>query len=361
MDSGHYLAVMHLEAPTEVVVGALGAQTLPAGDYVYIGSALRGLSARLARHRRLDKRHRWHVDALRAAARWVEGRILPGATGRECDLAATVAALPGASSPVPGFGASDCRCPGHLVCFADGAPPLPGELDPAEGIPATVLARDNRFIARVRLADGAEARAYLPNTARLIGVLEPGRAGLLRLNADPSRKTRYTLDRVRVDGAWVALAAGVAEELVDAWLSAGRPLPELGGVTSFEREVRHGRHRLDYRLTLADGRSAWLEVKSLSIADGDDALLSRTPSSRGAKHLTLLGDFAAAGETAAVAFVIQRRARRLLLEDGADPGWLAAVRDARARGVHVLAFESRVTPAGAWLRRPIPVVDRDDA
>ncbi|MCB9735583.1 MAG: DNA/RNA nuclease SfsA [Deltaproteobacteria bacterium] len=358
-DSGHYLAVMCLDAPVELAIGALGARPFPAGDLVYVGSAQRQLAARLARHRRRgDKRLRWHVDYLREAARWVEGRLLAGATGPECGLADAVAALPGARRVVPGFGASDCGCAGHLVHVPEGAA-LPGLLDPAEGVPATLVARRHRFGVDARLASGEVVAAYLPNTARLIGVLSPGCALLLQPNADPARKTRFTATRARVDGQWVALAASAAEDLLAAWLAAGHPLAaDLGPAVAVAREVRLDRHRLDFRVTLGDGRRAWLEVKSTSVADGDDALLSRTPSTRGAAHLALLGDLVAAGELAVAAFVVQRRARRLLVEAGADPGWLAAVRAAIARGVRVVAFESRVTPAEAWLRGPIPVVDR---
>ncbi len=354
-DSGHYLAVMHLTEPTALRIGALGERRLPTGDYVYIGSAQRGLAARVARHRRLDKRHRWHVDALRAAARWVEARVVRGATGRECELAEQVAALPGASRPVPGFGASDCRCAGHLVHFAGEAPALPGALDSGEGISATFVGRDNRFTARAVLADGAEVKAYLPNTARLTGVLAPGRQVLLQPTDDPKRKTRFSLTRIRIEGEWVALAAGAAEELMAAWLLGGRPLPGLGAASAFTREVRHGAHRLDFRLTLTGGEEAWLEVKSLSQGRAGDAALSRTPSTRGAKHLALLGDLVARGERCAVAFVVQRRVRRLVLERGADPGWLAAVQGALARGVEVVAFSTRVTPTGGWITSAIPI------
>jgi len=60
-DQGHYLAVMHAASARRVAVGALGEVALPAGDLVYVGSAQRGLAARVARHRGLDKRLRWHV------------------------------------------------------------------------------------------------------------------------------------------------------------------------------------------------------------------------------------------------------------------------------------------------------------
>lgn len=103
---------------TELEIGRLGWVTLPAGWYVYIGSALGGLGARLSRHARQEKRPHWHIDRLLAAGQLVSVVARIGADRIECPTAATVAAWPGASLPAPRFGASDCRCAAHLIHFA---------------------------------------------------------------------------------------------------------------------------------------------------------------------------------------------------------------------------------------------------
>ena len=90
---------------------------LPAGWYVYIGSALGGLGARLRRHARQEKRQHWHIDRLLGTGQLVSVVARIGPERIECQTAATAAALPGASLPAPRFGASDCRCATHLVHF----------------------------------------------------------------------------------------------------------------------------------------------------------------------------------------------------------------------------------------------------
>ena len=123
MDSGEagtYVVALWLASDQAISVGRLGTIQFPAGCYLYVGSALGpgGLRARVARHqRRLEsgKRAHWHVDYLR------EHTIWGGAWGRfshqrvECVWAASLRCLPDAQIPAPGFGASDCRCPSHLV------------------------------------------------------------------------------------------------------------------------------------------------------------------------------------------------------------------------------------------------------
>lgn len=94
---------------------------LPPGRYLYCGSAMGpgGLRARLARHLRIGKSIRWHIDRLTEAGRAAGAWVFPG--GDECDLASSLAAR-GFPTPIPGFGSSDCaRCVSHLFSWPDGA------------------------------------------------------------------------------------------------------------------------------------------------------------------------------------------------------------------------------------------------
>jgi Uri superfamily endonuclease len=111
---------MSLGAPAQIVVGALGAFELEAGYYLYVGGALNGLAGRLRRHLRTDdKQLYWHIDYLRAQTELVEIWWTVAAERLECDWAAAVRGLSGASEPVPRFGASDCRCSSHLFYLPD--------------------------------------------------------------------------------------------------------------------------------------------------------------------------------------------------------------------------------------------------
>jgi sugar fermentation stimulation protein A len=111
-DRGAYLLLLRLPAPCRIDVGGLGAVDFAAGHYVYVGSAMRGLGARMARHVRLRKQCHWHVDYLRARADRAETLAVRSSSREECALAQAVGAL---FQPGPtGFGCSDCACPTHL-------------------------------------------------------------------------------------------------------------------------------------------------------------------------------------------------------------------------------------------------------
>ena len=217
------------------------------------------------------------------------------------------------------------------------------------------VARENRFVVRAERPDGTPVRAYLPNTARLTDVLVPGAPLVLVPNADPGRTTRWTVTRVW-DGTWVALAAGVASDLVAGHLAGGAALPGWPATAGVRREVARRGRRFDLEVMLADGRTSIVEVKSLSRVTGGVAPLSATPSTRGVAHLRTLGEMAGEGLPVAVVFVVQRGdAAALDLTAPADPGWVAAVRGALAAGVHVVAYRCEVDERALRLGRPIEV------
>lgn len=116
---GTYHLLLHLPEPARIRVGRLGVFTFPRGWYVYTGSAMNGLEARIARHRRRRKKVHWHIGYLLRHAEIVEVVTVRTRRRIECQRNRKVLALPGAQVVVKGFGASDCRCVAHLVHFPE--------------------------------------------------------------------------------------------------------------------------------------------------------------------------------------------------------------------------------------------------
>ncbi|HSV72287.1 MAG TPA: GIY-YIG nuclease family protein [Chthonomonadales bacterium] len=116
---GVYQVTLRLEAATRLQVGALGDFEFPAGWYVYTGSALSGLRARVGRHLGRDVRPHWHIDWLLAHGRVVSVATCVTRRRLECAWNQVTLGLPGARIVAPGFGSSDCRCPAHLIYVGD--------------------------------------------------------------------------------------------------------------------------------------------------------------------------------------------------------------------------------------------------
>jgi histidyl-tRNA synthetase len=117
---GAYLLLIHLTAVLPLDIRGLSAAELPAGWYVYAGSARGpgGIRARVGRHLQRGKRPHWHIDRLTESAAATWAFAVPN--GKECALMRALLACPSYEVALSGFGSSDCRrCASHLlaVCF----------------------------------------------------------------------------------------------------------------------------------------------------------------------------------------------------------------------------------------------------
>ena len=116
---GTYALVLASTVRTAVRIGKLGQLLLRPGYYIYIGSAFGpgGLEARIAHHRNGSSRPHWHIDYLRGKVQLEEIWYTHDAERREHQWSDILAGMRGSSAPIPGFGASDCRCISHLQYF----------------------------------------------------------------------------------------------------------------------------------------------------------------------------------------------------------------------------------------------------
>lgn len=111
MDPGIYALLIYVPYDLSLNIGQLGAVDFKRGYYAYVGSALGGISARVRRHLRGEKRLHWHIDHLLLHARAVDVVAARGRGRKECTVAAELAKhLPS----IKGFGSSDCNCESHL-------------------------------------------------------------------------------------------------------------------------------------------------------------------------------------------------------------------------------------------------------
>jgi Uri superfamily endonuclease len=119
-EPGTYILLLRCTVRRSLEVGRLGVLHLEPGYYAYVGSALGpgGLEARLGRHLGGSGRTHWHIDYLRAHAKPIEAWYCRGASRREHLWSEALRVSAGASIPLSGFGASDCRCESHIFFFA---------------------------------------------------------------------------------------------------------------------------------------------------------------------------------------------------------------------------------------------------
>jgi sugar fermentation stimulation protein A len=213
--------------------------------------------------------------------------------------------------------------------------------------------RENRFRVTVEV-EGELVAAHLPNSGRLTELLTPRRACWLAEFDDPRRKTRFDLTLVAYADTLVSVDARLPNRLLAEALAAGR-LEPFRSYSRFEREVRLGESRLDFRLSGPAG-VCWVEVKSVTLVDDGIARFPDAPTTRGVRHLGELTRVVGEGTGAAVAFVIQRvDACRFAPHEQADPAFAVALREAANAGVGVYAWTCDVSQRVIAIAGRVPV------
>jgi len=108
---GCYVLLVELRRDMRIIVGKLGSLTFTRGYYAYVGSAMNSIEARVKRHISSHKRRRWHIDYLLEHGRVVAIYYRESKYRCECELAD---GLRSKFESIHKFGATDCRCGGHL-------------------------------------------------------------------------------------------------------------------------------------------------------------------------------------------------------------------------------------------------------
>jgi sugar fermentation stimulation protein A len=236
-----------------------------------------------------------------------------------------------------------------------------------------LVQRYKRFFADVALHDGREVTAHCPNPGAMLGLNMPGLPVWLSVSDSPTRKLPHTLELVEADGGLVGVNTMHPNRLVAEALAADA-IPELSGYAEVRREVKYGEaSRVDFLLTSpgrqprrleskdvqpkdSQGHRLWLEVKNChlsrtkGLAEFPDCVAARS-----AKHLRELQAMVAAGDRAAVLFIVQREdCEAFSACRDIDPAFAAALDDAAGAGVDVLIYRCAMGTDDLRLAQRLP-------
>ncbi|MFC1581317.1 DNA/RNA nuclease SfsA [Candidatus Neomarinimicrobiota bacterium] len=222
-------------------------------------------------------------------------------------------------------------------------------------ISATFINRPNRFLTIVKV-NQKELLSHLPDPGRLEELLKPGAKIYIRkagLNA--KRKTQYSTVLVNTDHELVSLDTTLPNRFV-AELLKQRALPFFEKYECYDREVKLGSHRIDFRLIADNGATVYLEVKSATYVDNKIARFPDAVTKRGTQHMQLLQSLAINGKAAAVLFVCQRSDPVIFKPFwDRDPIFSEALVAAQNSGVEVRCITTKITKEDISYYKEIPV------
>jgi sugar fermentation stimulation protein A len=209
------------------------------------------------------------------------------------------------------------------------------------------------------MSDGSIRTVHCPNPGSMTGTDRPGSLVRCSTSDDPRRKLAHTLEMIRVGRIFVGLHAARANRLVALALER-EAIPELRGYASRRAEVRVGDDsRLDFALDhhAGDRRPAFVEVKSVTMAEGRAARFPDAVTTRGRRHLEELIMLRRQGARAVMLFVVQRAdCDHVEPADDVDPAYGETLRTAADAGVELLAVGTRVSARGIRLEASLPVL-----
>ncbi len=223
-----------------------------------------------------------------------------------------------------------------------------------------LVRRYKRFLADI-VSDAGEALCiHCPNTGSMLNCMGEGARVWFQRSNDPRRKLPGTWELVETpQGRLACVNTARANRLVEEALLGG-VIEELAGFTALRREVAYGleNSRVDFRLDYPAG-PAYVEVKRVTLGFGDTAVAAfpDAVTLRGAKHLRELAALARDGVRAVQLYCVNLTGIEAVRPASEiDPLYAAALREAVAAGVEVLAYGVEISPEEIRLSRRLPVI-----
>ena len=222
-------------------------------------------------------------------------------------------------------------------------------------VPAVFLKRYNRFLADFQMENGSTVTAHCANTGSMLGLLTPGSTAMLSRSDNPQRKLAYTWELVRENDSWVGLHTGRTNAIVLEAMKS-QMLPEFVGYGEFKSEVQvSDGSRLDSRVSGDGLPNCFVEVKSVTLRQGDVAMFPDAVTKRGHRHLEDLAKLKQQGFRSVLLFVVQRADCALFRPAGAiDPDYAETLRQVVWAGVELLVHSCAVGPDAITLQDALP-------
>ena len=218
-----------------------------------------------------------------------------------------------------------------------------------------LLRRYKRFLADVELADGSQLTVHCPNTGAMTGCAEPGAVVWFSTSDSTSRKYPHTWELVETSRGMACIHSARANAVVREAFASGR-IPGFEDYRQIRSEVRyHDNSRADLLLEGEAGR-VFVEVKSVTLCrEGGQGVFPDAVSSRGRKHLQALQAIRDESTRALMFFcVFHQGIERVSAAGDIDPAYRDALALAMEAGVEVLAWATKISPAGLELGESLP-------
>lgn len=218
-----------------------------------------------------------------------------------------------------------------------------------------IIKRYKRFLADIELDSGEFITAHTANTGSMKTCWEPGWKVLCSYHDNPKRKLKYSLELTHNGNSWIlvntSLPNKIGKEAIEKNL-----IKELTGYDHIKPEAKIGESRIDLLLTKDSGEKCYVEIKNVTLKGDDDlALFPDGVTTRGQKHLRELMQIKASGDRACMLYIVNRSdVTSFSPAAHIDPVYAELLKEAEAKGVEILVYQTKITPSEVVISSAIP-------
>lgn len=226
-------------------------------------------------------------------------------------------------------------------------------------IEGKLIKRYKRFFLDARLQNGEVVTAHCANTGSMSGLLDEGNPVWLTPVSDPKRKLKFSLQMIDVGSSLVGVNTMLPNHLVADAITDGT-IKQLSGYGNLKKEVKYGvdgKSRIDILLTDETKAPCYVEVKNVTLADGDKALFPDAVTTKGAKHLDELLAEVKKGNRAVMIYLTQREdCKSFSPADEKDPVYAEKLRECVKQGVEAYAYACKISPSEITVNNELEVI-----
>lgn len=210
-----------------------------------------------------------------------------------------------------------------------------------ECVKGQFISRPNRFIAVVNI-EGEEIKCHVKNTGRCKELLIKGATVYLEKATNSKRKTPYSIIAVEKGDLLINMDSQAPNKVVHEWLKKEELIKNIALI---KPEKTFLGSRFDFYVETQNGEKHFIEVKGVTLEHEGKVSFPDAPTTRGTRHINELVEAISMGYKSHVVFVVQmEKAEEFSPNSSNDPDFANALKNARNKGVDIIAVTCKVTP-----------------
>jgi sugar fermentation stimulation protein A len=222
---------------------------------------------------------------------------------------------------------------------------------------AILIKRYKRFLADVILPNGEMTTVHCPNTGAMTGCDEPNSIIYLSHSSNPKRKYPYTWEYATdAMGNKICVNTNNANRVIKNALE-NRMISQVANYGKVIPEQKYNNSRIDFLLQEEGQTDCYVEVKSVTLAEGALGMFPDTTTKRGQKHCYELAQISENGLKAKLLFCVMREnITQFKIADDIDPDYAKAVEFAVRSGVEVICYSCDLNLKNIRLLQKTPII-----